>query len=631
MIWRRLICLFFAIIICFTSFELSIEPATTTSEYNFSENIVYGGKAVDVGDYIYYVNTDDNNHLYRRIAGSNKSELVYSSPVGYLNLLNDRIYFISENKITSINYIGKDKKVLYNSNYELTHLYVAVDCFYFLCKNEILKYKNGNTKPVFSAEGMIAFLPINKYQFKWYSNNPEYIEIDQTSDEIYEEAKERFIEHTYSLYTNSITQPLVVGSYNSSGVSYDYKGPYVEINDITLPLAEYMPGSFFSKNGQACTCHNDHSVDCIASLDNCNCMRYWPTGKKETCEVDLLGAQCFAFARFVFYKSFGFIDHSYYNPGKFNSVGALAPGVITEKSVKELMMKAKTGAHVRLTRGHSVSVLTVDEDFIIIYHGNSGGDGITYQPCIVSTRRFTWAEFAAYAVSGISYVNMPTVYPDDVTVTPKVNITGYYKLKDNLNVRTQPVVSDNIVGLLSAGSFVNVIEVDGVWGRIEYGGSADRWICLDYTSFYTLSSITPGQNSPVFLDNNSGYFISKSDRLNFTDFTDGFSNQNLYAYDKNGNKLSENNYISTGSVLKIEVNGTAVDTKTIIVRGDANGNGVIDAGDYLISKRIFLGSFTTDNIYRIAADANADSVVNSKDYLVLKRYLIGVQIIEILN
>ena len=201
----------------------------------------------------------------------------------------------------------------------------------------------------------------------------------------------------------------------AAGTAIDYQGPYVQVGATRLPLADHMPGTYFSKNGRACVCHHTADRYCIESVGNCNCMRYYPTGYAATCEIDLLGAQCFAFARLVFYKCFGFIDHAGINAGRFHSVGSLSRGAATANTVRELLGKANTGAHVRLSAGHSVSILTMDENFLVIYHGNAGGDGVPSSPCVVSTRRYTWAQFADRAAQGIEYVNVPNEYHGPMT------------------------------------------------------------------------------------------------------------------------------------------------------------------------------------------------------------------------
>lgn len=57
--------------------------------------------------------------------------------------------------------------------------------------------------------------------------------------------------------------------------------------------------------------------------------------------------------------------------------------------------------------------------------------------------------------------------------------------------------------------------------------------------------------------------------------------------------------------------------------GDLNGNGEIDATDYIYLKRFVLGSFRLTEEQQKAADVNHDGVVNSLDYIRVKRHVLG--------
>ncbi|MDD4164165.1 MAG: dockerin type I domain-containing protein [Eubacteriales bacterium] len=618
---KRIISIVLSYIIFFTACPFDIKTAAS-GDYGFTERIVYGGSAVDVGDYIYFSNTEDNMRLYRRIACSENAELIYSAQVGYLNYFGGKIYFISDNNIISIEPTGENESLIYSSKSEISDLYVTSDCFYFLSQNRIFRLTDNKTELIYASDSICAFLPLNKYEFRLYEKNPEFKETDQTSEEIYTESAERFITYIYDTRTGeySVNAPSYVKAvYNAP---YTYSGPFVQVGVTTLPLAEYMPGTFFSKNGQACTCHHNPDVDCVDSLANCNCMRYWPTGIKSTCEIDLLGSQCFGFARLVFYKCFGFIDHSYYFPGRFYNVGSIRSGSVTAGSVKELFMKAKAGAHVRLTRGHSVSIFTMDENNLVVYHGNAGGDNVASRACVVSTKTYTWEQFAEYAVAGISYVNMPVEHPDNV------RLTGYYKVTtegpSSLNIRSGAGTDFTVLGRLDGNSFIKVTEVTANWGRIDYNSDSQGWICLDYAQFQTRSKLTPNADSSYYIDTEKNIIVCNSSRNDFIDFINCFPHQAIKVIDRYGNDLSERGYIGTGSVASIEINGIVADSMQVVVCGDANGNGIVDVGDYLITKRVFLGNYTAQNISVEAIDINVDGVVDSKDYLYIKRFLTGV-------
>ncbi|PKM63238.1 MAG: hypothetical protein CVU97_01045 [Firmicutes bacterium HGW-Firmicutes-21] len=88
--------------------------------------------------------------------------------------------------------------------------------------------------------------------------------------------------------------------------------------------------------------------------------------------------------------------------------------------------------------------------------------------------------------------------------------------------------------------------------------------------------------------------------------------------DKNGSSLSDNARLGTGQVLS---NGKY--KYTIVIMGDVNGDGAIGSVDYLLTKRIFLGTYTPDD-YQIRAAAITDGVApRASDYLKIKRHFLG--------
>ncbi len=396
-----------------------------------------------------------------------------------------------------------------------------------------------------------------------------------------------------------------------------YTGPYVNVGAVTLPLADHMPGTYFTRNGKGCTCH--YSTDCIANGSACNCMRYYPTGNKETCEVDLLGVQCFGFARLVFYKCFGFIDHSM-NSSLFYNVGSLSSGAVNETSVKNLLRKAAPGAHVRLSKGHSVSILTMDDDFIVIYHANAGGDGVTAQAesCVVSTRRYTWADFAESALAGIDYIHMPYNYPDSsVVLTEKA--TGYYRITsdDGLRLRDESNTESTIHAVIPYNTIVKITETDGFWGKTVYEGKTG-WIFLEYTTFYSALTINPSGN--IQRSESDGYLRAAMWKMTPDDFSQHFDKQSLVLKTASGKVLAANDFIATGTKVSLVIEGKTLDSATVCLTGDVNGNGRLDVGDYLMIRRAYFGKYTLSGAYAAAADVNRDSKVDSYDYLVIKQY-----------
>ena len=63
------------------------------------------------------------------------------------------------------------------------------------------------------------------------------------------------------------------------------------------------------------------------------------------------------------------------------------------------------------------------------------------------------------------------------------------------------------------------------------------------------------------------------------------------------------------------------------VVGDANGNGKIDARDYLLLKRAYFGTYTLTCDLEVA-DINGNGKIDARDYLLLKRAYFGTYTIQ---
>ncbi len=65
------------------------------------------------------------------------------------------------------------------------------------------------------------------------------------------------------------------------------------------------------------------------------------------------------------------------------------------------------------------------------------------------------------------------------------------------------------------------------------------------------------------------------------------------------------------------------------LRGDVNGDDVVDKKDYAALKRYCFETMTLDEVALLAADVNNDGVVDKKDYAALKRYCFNTWAIEV--
>lgn len=388
---------------------------------------------------------------------------------------------------------------------------------------------------------------------------------------------------------------------------YSYSGGYTIIGDVSIPFADYMPGTFFTKNGYECTCHADNSVDCIANGSGCNCLRYVEIDGKT---VDLLAVQCIGFARYCFYRLFGFIDQAQLNGDLFYSAGSIAYGSVTESSVKALFAKLKPGAHIRFKLSgseHSVILLSQSDSGFTVYQCNADGDNTALANCIISTKTYTWASFASYAYRGIVFANMPYNYPDrlEYSDSPVVTVSsGIYTTTDNLKLRDAASISGAWIDTVPKGTQLFVSEIVGNWGRTVYNGKRG-FVSLNYLSYTRKAPELSVSDENITVKN--GCIIGVQSGTTAEELISLLTPAGAKA------DIAAGETVCTGTFITVTDSGGALCTYTAVVVGDLNGDGAVSTADCAVIKQLLMGDEAEAHIC-FAADINGDGMITTTDY-----------------
>jgi hypothetical protein len=97
-----------------------------------------------------------------------------------------------------------------------------------------------------------------------------------------------------------------------------------------------------------------------------------------------------------------------------------------------------------------------------------------------------------------------------------------------------------------------------------------------------------------------------------------FENNNLKVTDKDGKELSNTASVGTGAKVNLYDGGVLIDSLTVVVLGDVDGNAAINGTDYMRVKSVFLGSFKLNDVEAISADFDGNSVINATDIMKIK-------------
>ena len=143
---------------------------------------------------------------------------------------------------------------------------------------------------------------------------------------------------------------------------------------------------------------------------------------------------------------------------------------------------------------------------------------------------------------------------------------------------------------------------------------------IDYSAFYGCASLVsveiPASVTVIF-----DYAFERCNALKDISY-DGSCEEWLAVEKGDDWDLDSDNYTVYCTDGTVSADGT-VTLDNPVPKGDVNGDGNVNATDYLMLKRAVLGTFALSDQKKAAADINGDGNVNATDYLMLKRVVLG--------
>lgn len=199
------------------------------------------------------------------------------------------------------------------------------------------------------------------------------------------------------------------------------------------------------------------------------------------------------------------------------------------------------------------------------------------------------------------------------TITAKSDVSGDALVKC---VTESAKTENNVAGMLYFGTTTSGNTITSIPENVEnvnvtnatqsatiVTGSADLMAkddmptVIDATNKY-IYGITAGDNIEDYIKVNNGSF-------------ELVANSSSYI---NG----------TGATVKVKnASGTVVDTYTVIIFGDVNGDGDVTANDYADIKTVSLGGSIEGEANAFAADINGDKAITANDYADVKTASLG--------
>ncbi len=210
-------------------------------------------------------------------------------------------------------------------------------------------------------------------------------------------------------------------------------------------------------------------------------------------------------------------------------------------------------------------------------------------------------------------------------------------IDDNLNVRSEPSKSGEIIGKLQNGNKLTVIgEVDNNWYKIQTA-ELSGYCSADYvkingkvTTEVTVNKPATDKdfsivNTDITIEDGILYGVYANTKV--SDFLKSFTGS-VSVLNAEGKKLSDSDFVPTGAKLAVTNGNNVTEKAEIAVKGDVNGDGEITSMDYVLIKRSFFETFNLDGAYLKAAIVSGEAELNVIDYVIVKRVYFGTYSLE---
>ena len=205
-----------------------------------------------------------------------------------------------------------------------------------------------------------------------------------------------------------------------------------------------------------------------------------------------------------------------------------------------------------------------------------------------------------------------------------------------LKVREQPGTNQKVLTYLDKGDTLTrtqagvsnangytwdkIVTSNGIEGYIARGNSSETYVEV-------VGSVNGGGTTVPTTPNNN--FKLEDEKLicepgtTVESIKEKYSDTTIEVKNASGETITSGN-VGTGYTITI-----ADKAYTIVKLGDANGDGNITAGDYVIIKNQIMGTGTISESTKAGADANEDGKITAGDYVIIKNHIMGTSIINI--
>ncbi len=222
------------------------------------------------------------------------------------------------------------------------------------------------------------------------------------------------------------------------------------------------------------------------------------------------------------------------------------------------------------------------------------------------------------------------------TITAVRDSNGAYKVTV-LNLEN---VEKSNTAIPANGCVINIAEGDPNYSAIMASLTVGSYFTYD-KNMLMIYPATPGTaGKPVIipgtepeklvLKSNSGYKTSEGFLKSVkpgtatSNIVNAFDNDDVRIKSYSGTTLTSTDAVGTGAVISYYLSdGTLMDSVTVVISGDINGDASLTSSDYLAVSAYVTGGAQLKAVFAEAADVNTDASVSASDYMRILSHITG--------
>jgi len=296
-------------------------------------------------------------------------------------------------------------------------------------------------------------------------------------------------------------------------------------------------------------------------------------------------------------------------------------GIITEELTVTAIIALNNNTVMFMDNGGNViSSQTVMTGFAAI---------VPDAPAIEGCSFIGWADADGNIISDFSNITADTI----VTATYDKAVVTYTVIFKHMNgtvlshqtVQHGGTVTPPEAPVIGGYSFVGWAREDGIIAESFDGISANAtYIACYKIKEYTDHFVLTTENANVIVSTENEYIYFKAGGMTVSDIAALFANEEISISKANGKSVSGDALAGTEYIITSTVNGDT-ESRTIVVLGDINGDGSVNASDYIQVLNCAKGRISLTGIKRIAANVAqpAQDTITPGDYNLVLNFAKG--------